>query len=490
MNKDLLVQIFVPKRNGEGCIATGYPVASGLILTARHMLHPEDRDEDKPIEVRWYHQAAPARAWRPIGSIAWEDEALDVALLCCAFPEGLRDWGVPSTDPPRDTMRWVSEGFARAGRKEDGNRRPVGLQGRAYSMAEAAQEFELGVDDPTSLADGWRGLSGCPVFVDQKILGVVKTCPANFDARRLKATPMWRLHEHPGFRKHLGYPERERQLREMLDAVAGLLAPCPKATEALVGELSGNGGRIDAGKRPEDLADALMRLRFEDLLPKLNRIHDALCRDAKNTASADATAVEELSARLLPVIYDAAVIEGTRTRVTGGQVALMSLPSATRTLAEIIMAGTDRRPSEFRPAAGELDFPLGLLALPDPPESGIDAGHESFLRNWHVQMIEKFASPEDRGRYRDQPEELIQRAADELNHQLESYSKRFYYFAVLPPDEPARLAWRALFGELKRLYPPIAFVTLTDARDMERNEQRQLRPLRDMLFRAKAPNHP
>jgi 6-phosphofructokinase 1 len=39
------------------------------------------------------------------------------------------------------------------------------------------------------------------------------------------------------------------------------------------------------------------------------------------------------------------------------EAALVSLPAATRTIAELIMAGVDRRPAEFRTPASEREFP-------------------------------------------------------------------------------------------------------------------------------------
>lgn len=57
MNKSLLVAVFVPIKDaaGEdsGELATGYPVGKDLILTARHVLHPEPpncRDNNRPIK--------------------------------------------------------------------------------------------------------------------------------------------------------------------------------------------------------------------------------------------------------------------------------------------------------------------------------------------------------------------------------------------------------------------------------------------------------
>ncbi|MDQ2696679.1 MAG: serine protease [Pseudomonadota bacterium] len=91
MDKNLIVEIFVPK-TGTGCkkgeIATGYPVARNLILTARHVLYPQEtrRDDACNIEVRWRHPNVKDKGWRPITGVVWESEPWDLALLECPLP--------------------------------------------------------------------------------------------------------------------------------------------------------------------------------------------------------------------------------------------------------------------------------------------------------------------------------------------------------------------------------------------------------------------
>ena len=68
MDKNLIVEIFVPKRgsNGKkGEIATGYPIGRDLILTARHVLC-DDYDANFPIEIRWRYPEVDKSRWWPI----------------------------------------------------------------------------------------------------------------------------------------------------------------------------------------------------------------------------------------------------------------------------------------------------------------------------------------------------------------------------------------------------------------------------------------
>lgn len=158
MNKNLLVEIFVPTGGKRGYIATGYPVARNRILTARHVLFPADRDEQSPIVVRWYHQREEARQWRPINNIVWEGgEDLDAAVPDCDFPASVDDWGVLSVEKPSENMKWVSEGFARAGKRDDDRRNPIAMKGEVFSVADSAREFEIGENYPPELSRGLEG---------------------------------------------------------------------------------------------------------------------------------------------------------------------------------------------------------------------------------------------------------------------------------------------------------------------------------------------
>ena len=52
--KDLLIEIHVAADDGRETNFTGYPVAPGCILTARHGLLPDVAPGAKTIELRWH----------------------------------------------------------------------------------------------------------------------------------------------------------------------------------------------------------------------------------------------------------------------------------------------------------------------------------------------------------------------------------------------------------------------------------------------------
>jgi hypothetical protein len=484
VNKNLLVEIFVPIVGGEGLVATGYPVAPGRILTARHVLYPEDREKDKPIEVRWYHLSGPARAWRSVPAAVWEDQTLDTALLACEFPEGIHGWGSLSGEKPRDHRPWCSEGFARAGKREDGSRKPVPLKGECCSMADTAQEFVVDVDAATTLPNGWKGASGSPVFVADGIIGVIKTCPANFDGRRLEATPVWRILLDPVFRSCVGLDERADRLEEIRADLAKSLRSCPRVMEFLRRELDVAVQTSNADLWAEDLAQALTEKAIEELLPKLNRAHHKLWEEPRETVVREGPALAKVAGLTMPVLFNWAVIQYAQRQVSGGQIALVSLPVATKTVAEIVMAGTDKRPAEFRAPAAEREFPVGTLCLPAPPEGGIDPDNMHFRKALLTQLCEKFLSKDDRDRYRDNEGQLSRLVCVQLEHDLAQYGRRFYFFFDFPSDESTRRIWKVAIDELKRLYPPIAFISLETDDDMVREERSLFSSLRDMLWRA------
>jgi hypothetical protein len=83
MDKNWLVQIFVPTTDpeGKGSVGTGYPVARERILTARHVVFHENRDDSKPIEARWYHLDESQREWRTVSKIIWDSKKEEVAVI-------------------------------------------------------------------------------------------------------------------------------------------------------------------------------------------------------------------------------------------------------------------------------------------------------------------------------------------------------------------------------------------------------------------------
>jgi hypothetical protein len=374
--QDLVVEIFVPEcgTNGEeGQFATGYPIARDRILTARHPLFPAPgRDPKHPIEIRWRCRDVDP-CWRPVGDIVWEDQGWDLALLACTLPEHIDHWGAfLSEERPVPNAQWYSVGFPRVGGKRDGVRESFGTGGSIKADIDRADRFDVDETAGPEDADAWKGVSGSPVFVDSRIFGVIVSVPKDVKARRLSAVPIWRLlREAPDFCEQIGYQQRKDRREALEHAVCAALGPAPDAVRAVAKEIPGLAADLEGLSGPEraaTLARRLLGLEIDQVVVVADRAYRKLAAAQPEAAQAIADAVRAI----LPAVYDHGVVETVRSACGDVQAGLLALPAYHHTVAEIIMAGADRRPLELCARRDDNHFPKGRLRLPEPPECGFD----------------------------------------------------------------------------------------------------------------------
>jgi hypothetical protein len=413
-------------------------VAKDLILTARHALYPEERDEDYPIEVRWRYPGVDQSKWWPVEGIAWDgDEAYDVALITSAFPSVVEGSGLLSEEKPDDNMPpWISAGFAKAGGKVEDIRRPVHMKGDVFSALDTEKTFQLSNKTPPKDKMGWQGASGSPVFVNRRIIGVVVSCPDNFNAALLRATPMWQLLQDERFRKTIGFDDMLDHRRQFVKRIVKVLAQSSPAVVTLAEQIAELGYELPAcneEQRINYLTERLLDLDIAQAIRVCKAVHKTLCEQERQD---DASAIGRAIQLILPAIYDFSVVKTVRSHKFDISTALVALPAGIRTVAEIIMAGVDRRQTEYRSNVGDERFPEGRYSLPSMPEMGFDPDGDVLKEAWHTHIIEQFR-PESAKGFRDAwhnymtkhfvdteararqrtPEQLIALAADELAYQ-------------------------------------------------------------------------
>lgn len=304
---------------------------------------------------------------------------MDAALVRCRRPEYLRRFALGRLVERRPTEgeRWQSAGFARANKRGD-VREPGQFGGTLRSMADGAFFFEILEDAQPIAEEQWKGVSGMPVFVGSELLGVVKHVPPNFDNKKLEAVPAWRLLRDEGFKKALGIDEERERLESARKLLRRLLERSDAATGDFAAELELP--RDDIPKCREQAVDLLFDQTLERLFELTLSVQEKR-RDLKDRVGAGVAV--ELILAILPAIHDAAIVSDVRRRKGDANESIISLPTELRTLAEIIMAGADRRVALLRPPPKVKGyFPAGELSLPEPPDSGRDADGKQFLRDW------------------------------------------------------------------------------------------------------------
>lgn len=452
MNPDHLVQVFVHKAGGGGRIGTAYPVAPGRLLTAKHVLHPEKATG--AIDVCWVNLDGAARTPRP-AEIEWEGgQGADAAVLRCEFPPGFA--AAPdliSRAQPPPGLEWSSAGFVKAGASKG----PTPLAGEIQPLATDPRRdgtFELGVDYAATSAEDWLGASGSPVFVGQRILGVVAFTHPTFAARRLTATATCHLLEDPRFRAAIGYAEPPARLERLHGEVVAVLSQSPEATACLALELGIDPRKVtgDAAALARVVVDRLLEQPLDGVLRKLNAAQRKLF-DGRSTAAA--RLIWSAACPLMPALREVARVE-VRQWPTSGH-SLLVLPAATETLAEIILAGADGRAARFR-LLGDVQEPE--LKLPVPPWGGETAGSAWYEKQWHDQLIERFVTNPRTKRMAPQ-EEKIRIAAKNLKLHAENNKERYYYI-IESKDMGQAAGWEAVVARLQQHYQDVVFVALRD----------------------------
>jgi len=497
--KDLLVEIFVPTGPGDsGLIGTGYPVADKRILTAGHLVTPEEGTTG-PICVRWYHRQGEAREWREIDKVVWNGwteaarargEAWDLAVLECDFPDDIDTNSLPPLlrhTPPPDAGKWASEAFPEAGERDDGSHKPVAMHGETDSCASTARIFELTVEAAPRAAEDWRGASGAPVMLlktengESKpagILGLVASCQEIFKGRRLNAVPMWRLRAHSEFLAATNAGRDDDALAAAVAALTQTLAKSERLMDELEKELKIDARRAGTEARAYNLAQHLFGMRFEDFMKTLNKSAMIVCSGRHGD---DCRTLLEAAEVVMPYLVDNNQVQTLKTNLGNRAAVAISVPSTTGTMAEIYMAAVDGKKAALALAGGR--EPAGTMLIDFQPAEGVDDKFKIFEAEFHKEMITRFV-PED-PEYRAYSQgDLIPIAADRLKDSL-NWEGRHYYFLTIKPNEPLRQEqWEAVLGRLKQHYSVLVFIDLAVNPELLRQEAAWGRLLGRLLDKA------
>ncbi|NUM76227.1 hypothetical protein HUU40_17830 [candidate division KSB1 bacterium] len=473
-NYQWLAEVRVKVGDKKYSLSTGVPLSRRYILTTGHGV-PKPDDKKRQAEVRFVADFHHKHSWRPAKTVWHGGEELDAALLDIAelrYDEASSFHAVHYSNAlPVETKPWEGAGFPAAGKitagELTGERDSEGLNGDYLPGGYGkSQLLELTVKSPPRIAGKWAGLSGAPVFCESKLIGIIKSCPENFDGHRLAAVSMRRLLENAELRKLLGYDEREKLLAQQLVKIETLLASSKEVLSALHAQPA-LAGKV---KNPKAVAEALQNMPVE---PFILTVYQASFD--KNVRQDKARQVmEALLGELLPWLYDAGLVESVRLNLSPGM--LFSLPAATETIAEIILAGVERRPAAFRrPVPGE-EYPIGEPVIEFPPETGFTPAQDDAASAFDEHMFNKFARA-DRHRVGDNTvlRQLVNR---ELNYiATKRMTGRFrHYFICQVPRTGAENSTLLL---IQKNYPELIFICLSHESLV--NERDLCKPLRDFF---------
>ena len=482
MNKNIIVKVSIPCCDGSECIATAYPVMRNRIITAYHALFPEDCQSEgsTTIKLSW-----PGLENGPVVKISKEDvlwsnkESYDIAVVRCDFPNGVVGVSVSADRKPEDNSEWRSEAFPRTGQNNNGERDSIPLSGRVYSTRDNASRFHIGVDDEVKDAQLWKGVSGAPVFVGNNMLGVIVGCDSNYTGKRLIATPLWKLLKDVEFRNALGLAtlsEGEERLNEIKNNMFKALEKHPEILSALKNEVLPS---VEEYKSL-DVIEAYLNLEIDRATEVINSVVLELRQNSEQENIEESLkAFRAIAYETLPVFYQFQASIDDASEQNGVGTGIISLNATISTIAEFIMAYRDGAAADFRTEMID-DFPRSEYRILGNTEYGIDPDgrqreadiHFSIHSKWGVGTIGKFKESFDEY-FTSTPfveKELQSKRFDfkkilanqTLNSEFKLKKRRHYFLIDLSKCENDKNVWIATVVELKKDYPEIEFVCMSD----------------------------
>jgi hypothetical protein len=503
MNPNLFVRLFVPVRprpdGANGQAGTAYPVGPDLVLTSRHVVFPEDRDTEKPIEALWHaRRDGPKDGWYQLDlePVLSTPATLDAVILRCPRPPGLAGFAALSGHRPPARAGFRSRAFADVA-KEGADRAPFGFQGTTLEMGDDEQAFAIDIDVSPADPSDWHGASGAPVFLagSGDILGVIRCFPPKLAGRRLHAVPCWKLLDDPDLQAKLGLPARRAREADVIRDLKTIL----HASELARDMLYRHGGLFEAiGSSADEIAERLARLPDPEMTSDgIRKAYDRLANapdaatDSRNRDARETLA--KVVQYLVPFQCESHLVAQIRRMILSGGAVIAELPSVFATVAEIYMAAVEERPTEYVKRQSDSDHPPGTRARPAPPIGGIDDPADKF-RAIRADLEGKFR-PMGWGDLRTKIDDVmfeclvqgpipnraqaIREAAVELK--VLSKSRRYYLAVRLPEDETARREFQSGLGELVHDYPSLVILKMTGDFETKLDERQRFGSFTQLL---------
>ena len=385
MDVKRIVEVHVARPNTSSTgmyeFGTGYLIGrdsdgKGLILTAGHVL----ADSFQGIEVRFRNTTRPptflecdlVKDFRP---------GLDIAVLRMhKAPPGDIHSGEPlfdSSDPPRDKDA-EGAGYPQLTneprRDAAGLRELTSLQGKFGILAprESIVSWDA-VVKTVKATNGWKGISGAPVFVDKRLAGVIAKHDPAFSTTTLQVVPSCRLLESPDFCKAIHWSdrlddERRKEIRECIESeIKGLVEEDRKLiTKSLAKALFAPGDpriKHDAESLCAPVAEHLASQQSEN---QLAECVDQYREMKKKGKTAIAGALHEILKLILPLEIDRSLLAHVWEQVDHRKMVLIYTPVERHQTVDVIMAGIERKPASFEKKLTDVRGKALVCELPAP----------------------------------------------------------------------------------------------------------------------------
>ncbi|HEX4954673.1 MAG TPA: hypothetical protein VF017_14875 [Thermoanaerobaculia bacterium] len=448
------VRIFDKHDGAWRGLGTGFWLTPKKILTAWHVVE-EAHGAGRQLGIR-----EDGRRGDPLpASVAWPSQTsgLDGAILHLeADADPLVAHPSVRNSPVGSGLEWRSKGWPLA---VPDNYDWADLRGRTGSLQAGQTVLEVYVEGAPAKAELWQGISGAAVFVGGELAGVVKETEKSWDGHRLYVTCLSALVQAPGFCEALELPvgeeaERTQRRERLLAKIEALLRRHDGAAASLLANLPPPEGSPAWGEalNEQDGVGALFRelthrSELFQVLVALDKAHEGLLgseADPRDRGSipaenlAWARTLEELTSLLIPVLYEAGLVQMS---VAAGS-SLVSLPVYSPTVAEFLLSARDVRPALFQKPTREDDHPAAQGALPRPKTRQINLMGEGTFGNLLQDAVEKLLPEVDKSYLKNlkipqdkRRDEVIGRLNRFFDREARHPTRPKRYYVLLEPHE-------------------------------------------------------
>mgnify|MGYP005725334031 CR=1 FL=1 len=462
----------IPGKNASK-ISTGAPISRRLLLTTGHGV-PQEKDQE--IKIRFIRDFREGRDWRTAQTI-WHGKkyGIDAALLEFDTIKEL-DSFIYTGMRPVNPVEWYGAGFAAAGKITEGElagyRDAPGLVGKLNPMGNPKTDLlDLTVEAKPVKPKLWAGISGAPVIFHGQLIGIIQSLDEDFGGDRLNAMPMQRLLEIPEFCKLIVFEDREDLVKSSRHDLVNTLKESEEAMTALHAQKA----LKNIVKGAETIIDALFKMDLETFSITLR----GAIRNPCVKSSASANVLFDTLDRMLPILYDASTIASVKTQI--GEFNFIRLPVHTHTIAEIIMAGVDRRPVKFKKPVKGTEHPVGTFNIDSQPETGFDLQNEAAITDVENHLAKKLLPESDFAVRKETLHTLINEELEYRSENNDEGGEALRHYFIYREDAVRD----DLVASLKRIFHQIKFIAITGTEASLIEERRISRPLRDAYERRR-----